>query len=595
MSILDEIRAAGSVYHHFTPNGNDWDVVNGKVYNYTGAPIPPEVLDTFPSASPQDVQNIQDPHGPGNGEGGSDLSNILTGAGFILGGSGLAGALGASGMTAGQSLGNLYSGVMNPSYASVNSFDSGAMQNILNGGAADAPWGVNPQAAGIDTTGLVGNQSMNGANLFPGTNTGLGTGFSLDPNVALSEPYNLSGNPLLGNIDAFGNAINPATGFGMAGLGAAAGAGALGAGAAGAGAAGAAGAGAAGAAGSGMAASIASALGIPLSAVQALGIGAGALLGSQNGSKQAGTTTTVQDIPDWLRPYATNLLNQGQGIVDANKSPDFSQSDSVLKGIMGGDSIQAPQFNPYSGLTTPQTNNSYIGQTISPVSNPYIGQTATVGSNMHLGDNNPYFESVLTKALNDTQGRVNNQFGNGNAFGNSANQELLTRNLGDQANALRYGEYDKQTALSEADVARRLQAQQTDLARNSQLQQNLGQFNANLAQTDLARNAQLNQNQGQFNASLYANDAGRNAGIWNNDANRNQNAFQFGRGQMLTAAQNAPAYNAAKTNAAFAPLTAQKGLFTSGSQTSSPYFNNPAGGALYGGLLGSQLFNGGKY
>ena len=585
MSILDEIRAAGSVYHHFTPNGNDWDVVNGKVYNYTGAPIPPEVLDTFPSASPQDVQNIQDPHGPGNGEGGSDLSNILTGAGFILGGSGLAGALGASGMTAGQSLGNLYSGVMNPSYASVNSFDSGAMQNILNGGAADAPWGVNPQAAGIDTTGLVGNQSMTGANLFPGTNTGLGTGFSLDPNVALSQPYNLSGNPLLGNIDAFGNAID----YGNID-----------------------------AFGSAIDYGNIDAFGSPIdtvmkygpSAAKALGLTnpdgsmnigkilgglGGAALGAMNGAKPAGTTTTVQDIPDWLKPYATNLLNQGQGIVDANKSPDFSQSDSVLKGIMGGDSIQAPQFNPYSGLTTPQTNNSYIGQTISPVSNPYIGQTATVGSNMHLGDNNPYFESVLTKALNDTQGRVNNQFGNGNAFGNSANQELLTRNLGDQANALRYGEYDKQTALSEADVARRLQAQQTDLARNSQLQQNLGQFNANLAQTDLARNAQLNQNQGQFNASLYANDAGRNAGIWNNDANRNQNAFQFGRGQMLTAAQNAPAYNAAKTNAAFSPLTAQKGLFTSGSQTSSPYFNNPAGGALYGGLLGSQLFNGGKY
>jgi hypothetical protein len=53
-----------------------------------------------------------------------------------------------------------------------------------------------------------------------------------------------------------------------------------------------------------------------------------------------------------------------------------------------------------------------------------------------------------------------------------------------------------------------------------------------------------------------------------------------------------PQYTANKTNAAFSPLQGMKSLFTSGSQTTSPYFTNPAGGALYGGLLGSQLFGG---
>jgi len=328
-------------------------------------------------------------------------------------------------------------------------------------------------------------------------------------------------------------------------------------------------------------------------ALKMIGAGGGALLGSMGGQKQAGTTTTVNDIPDWLKPYATNLLNKGQDTVTANSvNPStFAGSDAAMQNIMGGGSIQAPTFNPYGGSTTPQTSNSYLGSTTAPTSNSYIGQTVTPGTNQYLGQNNPYFEGVLNKSLNDTQGRVNNQFRN-SAFGGSANQELLARQLGDQSNSMRYGEYNTQMQLSEADIARKLQSQQADMARNSSLAQSQGQFNANLSQTDLARNANLTQNQGQFNSNLYANDLTRNANLYNTDAARNQNAYQFGQGQAATAAANMPQYQANKTNAAFAPLTAQKGLFTSGSQTTSPYYTNPTGGALYGGLLGSQLFGG---
>lgn len=340
--------------------------------------------------------------------------------------------------------------------------------------------------------------------------------------------------------------------------------------------------------------SLAKALGVSdAAALKMIGAGGGALLGSMGGQKQAGTTTTVNDIPDWLKPYATNLLNKGQDTVTANSvNPSaFAGSDAAMQNIMGGGSIQAPTFNPYGGSTTPQTSNSYLGSTTAPTSNSYIGQTVTPGTNQYLGQNNPFFEGVLNKSLNDTQGRVNNQFRN-SAFGGSANQELLARQLGDQSNSMRYGEYNTQMQLSEADIARKLQSQQADMARNSSLAQNQGQFNANLSQTDLARNANLTQNQGQFNSNLYANDLTRNANLSNTDAARNQNAYQFGQGQAATAAANMPQYTANKTNAAFAPLTAQKGLFTSGSQTTSPYFTNPTGGALYGGLLGSQLFGG---
>lgn len=203
-----------------------------------------------------------------------------------------------------------------------------------------------------------------------------------------------------------------------------------------------------------------------------LGTAIGALAGSANGQKQAGTTTTTQDVPEYLKPYYLDLISKGQA--QTNQAPaDYSQSDALLKSIMAG------------------------------TANPYVNQ------------NNPYFENTLNLALNDTQGRVNNQFRN-NAFGGSANQEMLTRNLGDQSNSMRFGQY---------------------------------------------KNAQ----------DLYGTELNRATSV----------------------ATGMPQYNAQKTTANFQPLLNQKSLLSKGgSQSTSPYYTNPSGGALYGGLLGSQLFGG---
>lgn len=145
-------------------------IINGKAYPWQAgqpadvagmnAALAAQGQQPIEPASNQEVAQVADPNGPGNGEGGSDIGNILAGLSFVVGGSALAGALGASGMTAGQSLGNLANGFMNPSYGAVNSFDSGAMQNILDGGAADAPWGVNPAGtnlAGVSEADLAAN------------------------------------------------------------------------------------------------------------------------------------------------------------------------------------------------------------------------------------------------------------------------------------------------------------------------------------------------------------------------------------------------------------------------------------------------------
>jgi hypothetical protein len=408
-----------------------------KLFSYDGRPVPPEVLAMVQAKVP-DVQvgsdalmrqSLLDSDAPGNREGGSDLANIMGVLGFVGGGAALTG-----GSSLWSSLGDQL-GISNP-FAGV-----------------DMPWGANPQGE-MNMPGL--SASDYAANLA-GEDAGIGA--SILQSTGQTYPQYLNSLPGAA-ASAFGGATQapaPVQDFSKPYTGPGAGTAATGL--------------------AGAASRLMDGTATAADYMSLLGTAGGALAGSMNGSQQAGTTTSVTDIPEWLKPHAMKLIGQGDTMVGQNMvSPGtFDQSDSIMSGIMGGS-----------------------------IANP------------HLGDENLYFEQMLTKSLNDTQGRVNAQFGNRSAFGGSANQELLQRGLGDQSNAMRFGQFDKQTALYENDINRR-----------------------------------------------------------------------------LATATSQPAYSAAKTSASFAPLTSQKGLLSfGGSQTSTPYFNNPTGGALYGGLLGSQLFGG---
>lgn len=386
---------------------------------------------------------------------GDMFGNLLLGAAM----SGVAGlGLGAFGPGAGYAAGAGGEGALSAAEFAANA-GVGANPTIpawaqpMAGGVADTGFGANTIPGVMGNGATVTDAGVSGMNLADPWSAGVA-----DPSLSvgnLNVP-NYAGN-VLDQVAPAAGSVGNAGWDAMLGSGIASAAGGV----------------AGGAASAGAVASLAKSLGISeAAALKVLGAGGGALLGSLNGSKPAGTTTTTTDIPEWLKPYATNLLDKGQTLTNAAPQ-DFSQSDSLLKNVMAG------------------------------TANPYSQQ------------DNPYFEKTLNLALNDTQGRVNNQFRN-SAFGGSANQELLARNLGDQANNLRFGQY---------------------------------------------KNAQ----------DLYTTDLNRATNV----------------------ATGMPQYSAQKTQSNFQPLLNQKSLLGfGGSQTSSPYFSNPTSGALYGGLLGSQLFGG---
>lgn len=137
-----------------------------------------------------------------------------------------------------------------------------------------------------------------------------------------------------------------------------------------------------------------------------LGAGAGALLGGLGGSEQAGTTTTVQDVPDWLRPYVQNNLNAAQAQMPTGPNPLIQQGQNEMSRTIGG-SYLSPFSNPYLMDTYNQAakavSDSYLSTT-QPKTDFMFGRTGNA-----FGDNSGYQETV-----------ARNQFGFGQNLNNLA-------------------------------------------------------------------------------------------------------------------------------------------------------------------------------
>jgi len=142
---------------------------------------------------------------------------------------------------------------------------------------------------------------------------------------------------------------------------------------------------------------------------------------SSGGSKQTSTSSTTP----WsgVQPYITDYLQKSQNAV--NTPFQYNSADQI-----------AP-FSPEQqyGLSM-QTQRAIQG---SPVNAAAQGNITDTLNGAYLSpDSNPYLKANVDQALSDVTGRVNSQFGNAN-FGGSANQELLTRNLGATASGM-YGQ-----------------------------------------------------------------------------------------------------------------------------------------------------------
>jgi uncharacterized protein YukE len=142
-------------------------------------------------------------------------------------------------------------------------------------------------------------------------------------------------------------------------------------------------------------------------------------------SSGGGKQTSTQKSDPWagVQPYLTDLLSRGQSVT--NNPYSFYNGDTVA-GF-------APEQEAGMKLGT---ERALAGSPTLNAANNNI--TSTLKGDYLSPDSNPYLKQNVNRAMDDVQTRVNSQF-SGNNYGGSANQELLTRNLGDVANSM-YGE-----------------------------------------------------------------------------------------------------------------------------------------------------------
>jgi hypothetical protein len=129
------------------------------------------------------------------------------------------------------------------------------------------------------------------------------------------------------------------------------------------------------------------------------------------------STTTTQGIPEELKPLASRYAAQAMKLSDT-------------------------PYQPYTGNRVADLNQTQ-NQGISAITDRAIGGSATMNNaesnlnDMMNGGTNPYLDSMVSSAMNQVGGKVNSQF-SGSNYGTTANQETLSRSLGDTASNM-YG------------------------------------------------------------------------------------------------------------------------------------------------------------
>lgn len=149
------------------------------------------------------------------------------------------------------------------------------------------------------------------------------------------------------------------------------------------------------------------------------------------GSGGGGTSTTVQNIPDELKPLATAYTNKALALSDQ-------------------------PFQPYTGQRYEDLNaaqNIGLGMTMDRAmsGSPTVANAESNLNQMMMGGPNPYLDAMYDQAAGKVANSVNSNFALGGRYGSGAHTGALTEGLGNMATNLYGNAY-------ESDQARRMQA-----------------------------------------------------------------------------------------------------------------------------------------
>jgi hypothetical protein len=151
----------------------------------------------------------------------------------------------------------------------------------------------------------------------------------------------------------------------------------------------------------------------------------------RSGGGGGGTSTTTQEIPDELKPLATQYT---QDAINLSNTP-----------------YQAYGGQRYADIDPIQSQAVGMIQNRAAGGSPVFDAASQNLTSMMQGGTNPYLDASVQRAQDSVMSNMNSQMAQSGSFGNSGIQEATGKALGDVAGQM-YG------SAYESDAGRRMQA-----------------------------------------------------------------------------------------------------------------------------------------
>lgn len=154
---------------------------------------------------------------------------------------------------------------------------------------------------------------------------------------------------------------------------------------------------------------------------------------SKGSSPQNVTTTSSAEPSEFIRPYLEQAIDYGQDLFEAD-TPNFFPNNTYID----------PSAETQTALNL-ATARAIAG-------NPLLNQSQNLAQKTLAGDflsptTNPYSQALFNQMAGDVTSKVQSQFSKAGRLGSGANQEILTRNLGELANQVYGDQFNRERAL----------------------------------------------------------------------------------------------------------------------------------------------------
>jgi hypothetical protein len=152
---------------------------------------------------------------------------------------------------------------------------------------------------------------------------------------------------------------------------------------------------------------------------------------SKGSSPQNVTTTTSSEPSEFIRPYYTQAIDAAQELYENPDMPTFFPNNTYVdfapetSTALQLATTRALQGNPLLGSSQQEINRVLQGDYLSPTTNPYS-------------------QALFNQMAGDVTSQVQSQFSKAGRLGSGANQEILSRSLGELANKVYGDQYNQE-------------------------------------------------------------------------------------------------------------------------------------------------------